>query len=228
MSEKFRGVFKHKDAGWTATIGRKYLGWFGEHSDAVAARIAAEIEQTGAPYDVREPVLDGDVMLVPLHGRRGVFYGYCRVDVSDFHIVRDTAWTLSPAGYAVGRPSGAGKVVALHRLLVHGLNGGGVTDHINGDKLDNRRSNLRVCTPKENSRNTRLAKNNSSGKKGVRKTAHGKWQARITVDMREIHIGNFETKELAAEAYDDACRKLHGLFASTNATITALDLRGSS
>jgi hypothetical protein len=216
MGDKFRGVYVHKDSGWTATLGRQYLGWFREHAQAVSARIAAEIEQTGSAYDVREPVIDGDTVLIPLHGRRGVFYGYSRIDLADYELVRPTAWTLDRKGYAVGRPAGASNAVPMHRLIVYGLEVGGVTDHVSGDKLDNRRCNLRRCTTKENTRNTRLAKNNTSGKKGVRETACGMWQARITVDREEIHLGNYASKELAAAAYDEACKKLHGLFASPN------------
>lgn len=219
MTEKFRGVHSHKDGGYVVTLGRKYIGYFKEHEEAVSARVSAEIEQIGRPYDVREIKISGDIALIPMHGRNGVFYGYTMIDLVDLEVVRKTAWTQDQRGYAVGRPPGSDNALPLHRFLIYGLEKRGATDHISGDKLDNRRSNLRKCTAKENARNTRLAKNNTSGFKGVRLTAHGMWNARIMVDRRNVHIGNYHTIEEARAAYDAAALIHHGDFASTNDTL---------
>lgn len=128
---------------------------------------------------------------------------------------------MDPRGYAVGRPAGHSNNVTMHRLLVHGLEkGGGSTDHQDGNKLNNRRANLRKCNKAENARNTRLAKNNTSGKKGVRQTPEGRWKARITVNRREIHIVVYATKDEAAAAYDAASLMHHLEFASPNVEIT--------
>lgn len=219
MSKKFRGVYKHADNGWTAGLSGKYIGWFRDYESAVAARIAAEIEQIGKPYDVREIQINGDTALIPMHGRKGIFYGYTAIDLSDLAAVSEISWTLNPNGYAVGRPKGSAKAVPLHRFLLYGMESGGTTDHIDGDRLNNRLSNLRKCSNAENCRNTTLSKNNTSGKKGVRKTSHGRWQARITVDRKEIHIGNYATPGEASAAYDAAALMLHGEFARTNTTL---------
>lgn len=222
MSKKFRGVYRHADNGWTAGISGKYIGWFRDYDSAVSARIAAEIEQIGKPYDVREIEIRGDIALIPMHGRKGVFYGYAVIDLADLEKVQDTSWTKGATGYAVGRPKGSDKAVPLHRFLIYGMEAGGTTDHINGDTLDNRRANLRKCTTKENTRNTKLAKNNTSGRKGVRKTKEGNWKARITVDRKEIHIGHYSTIEEASAAYDAAALMMHGEFARTNASLDLL------
>lgn len=217
--KKFRGVHKHSDGGWVVTLGQEYLGYFREHATAIASRIQAEIDKYGQPFDRREIEISEDHAKIPLHGRRGVFYGWAIVDLSDLPLVEPIAWTLGTNGYAVGRPAGHGGAIAMHRLIMHGVEKGGVTDHASGDKLDNRRSNLRECTPKQNARNTRMSKNNTSGAKGVRATENGKWQARITVDRKEIHIGNYATIEEASAAYDAAALMMHGEFARTNAPL---------
>lgn len=217
MDQKFRGVYKHKDGGWVAMISRRYLGIHKTFVEAAAARIAAEIEETGAVYVRYEIKVDGDIALIPLHGRKGKFHGWATIDVADLPMVERTAWTLDPRGYVVGRPAGRDSPITLHRLLVYGFDAkGGTTDHINRDRLDNRRANLRKCDQAQNSRNTTLAKNNTSGFKGVQKTPEGRWKARITHNRKEIRIGHYDTREEAAAAYNAAALVLHGDFASPN------------
>jgi hypothetical protein len=89
------------------------------------------------------------------------------------------------------------------------------TDHINGNKLDNRESNLRSCNNTENSRSRTRATTPKSGFIGVCRK-NQKWQASIMSDYRKTYIGVFDTPELAARAYDDAARRLHGSFAKLN------------
>ena len=88
-------------------------------------------------------------------------------------------------------------------------------DHVNGNKFDNRKSNLRVATYSENCQNTGPKKNNTTGFKGV--SRHGnKWRASIMVNRKNVHLGSHETPELAAEAYDLAAIKFFGEGAWTN------------
>lgn len=112
----------------------------------------------------------------------------------------------------------------LHRLITTCPEGMYV-DHINGDTLDNTKSNLRICTNKENCRNTKLSKNSTSGYKGVscyKKDRNKKWIAKIMVDYKTINLGYFWTKEEAAYAYNLAAVKYHGDFARLN-IITKID-----
>ncbi|KVN18051.1 hypothetical protein WT08_02060 [Burkholderia sp. MSMB1552] len=106
-------------------------------------------------------------------------------------------------------------------MLLDGGKGQLIVDHVNRNRLDNRHANLRQATTNGNAQNTSLAKNNSSGFKGVSRAAHGKWRARIWVDGQERFIGLFDTREQAAAAYDAEAKKLHGDFASPNAQIGA-------
>ncbi len=90
-------------------------------------------------------------------------------------------------------------------------------DHINGNKLDNRRENLRVCTLAENNRNRTIYKNNKSGFKGVYwSRADKKWRAQIKINNRMIYLGIFDDLLEAALTYDEAAVRYHGKFAKIN------------
>lgn len=87
----------------------------------------------------------------------------------------------------------------LHELLIPEADG--VRDHINRDKLDNRRCNLRVVPQRVNAMNGPRRKNNTSGYHGVDwSKSHGRWRARLGTK----HLGRFRTAEEAARAYDKA------------------------
>lgn len=92
-------------------------------------------------------------------------------------------------------------------------------DHINGDGLDNRRSNLRVCSHAENRRNSKKVSGRrklASHYKGVSHPSKNRWTASITVMWKTLHIGSFKTEIEAARAYDEAARNHHGVFARLN------------
>jgi hypothetical protein len=106
--------------------------------------------------------------------------------------------------------------VKLHRFLMNAPDGVFV-DHQNGNTLDNRKANLRLCTQAENTRNQKLNKRSSTGFKGVRFLQHigsrGKqYQARIRYEGKLINLGVFETAEEAHQAYCKASAKYHGEF----------------
>jgi hypothetical protein len=108
------------------------------------------------------------------------------------------------------------KSVFLHRFIVSCPVGMQV-DHINGDTLDNRRSNLRICTITENNRNCHKYKNNTSGYKGVHwDKEKRKWRAAIKVNKKIISLGRFDDPEKAYEAYVAASKKYHGEFGRTS------------
>lgn len=88
-------------------------------------------------------------------------------------------------------------------------------DHINGNKLDNRISNLRLASRCENQMNVPITSANTSGIKGVcyNKSA-GKWQAQIQANNKRFYLGLFSSKDDAALAYLSAEKKLHGDFAA--------------
>jgi hypothetical protein len=79
-----------------------------------------------------------------------------------------------------------------------------VIDHKDGNRLNNKWSNLRSVTLKENAQNVRPSKNSSSGVVGVSPYNGTKWRAWITVDYKHIHLGVYETLDLAISARKNA------------------------
>jgi hypothetical protein len=142
------------------------------------------------------------------------------VDADDYeHVMAAGNWYASVderrtyARRNMRRDDGRRTTMRLHTFLT-GLH---LVDHINGDGLDNRRSNLRSATNAENSKNQRIPVNNTSGFKGVAWHKRDmRWQAYIRLDDGRRHLGTFTTAEDAAYAYDAAARELFGEFAWLN------------
>jgi AP2 domain/HNH endonuclease len=90
-------------------------------------------------------------------------------------------------------------------------------DHINGNGLDNRRTNLRPATSAENARNRRSQRGSSSPYKGVSWIrSRRNWRANLRVGDRLIHLGSYTDPADAARAYDAAALKYFGEFARLN------------
>jgi hypothetical protein len=101
----------------------------------------------------------------------------------------------------------------MHRLI-SGTPAGMETDHIDGDGLNNRRSNLRFATTSENQRNRVASANNTSGgRKGVNFHRYsGRWRASIQLNGKRRHLGYFDTPDQAHAAYCESAVRLHGDF----------------
>lgn len=113
--------------------------------------------------------------------------------------------------------------LSMHRLILAASCEGLWVDHKNGNGLDNRRENLRVCTPSQNIQNNPGWLKRKCAYKGVSKVkkVNGKnggnpWEARICADRKQRIVGLFKTPKEAALAYDSQARLLHGKFARLN------------
>lgn len=105
--------------------------------------------------------------------------------------------------------------VIMSRMLERELLPTEHVDHIDGNGLNNMRSNLRLATRTENVRNSKRPVTNTSGYKGVSwHKARNKWRATIQVNNKHIHLGLFDTPEEAYAAYCEAAIKYHGEFAN--------------
>ena len=104
------------------------------------------------------------------------------------------------------------QIVPLHRL-VNKTPVGMSTDHINGNRLDNRKVNLRTCNHSQNQMNRGVSKANTSGHSGICwDKRDGKWQASIRVNRRRTYLGLFKSKRAAVAARKAAEKKYFGEF----------------
>jgi hypothetical protein len=138
---------------------------------------------------------------------------FALIDDEDFPEVSKHKWFIIN-GYAGTATSGA--KVYLHRFLMNPKKKEQI-DHINLDKLDCRRGNMRLCGSAQNHYNKPLISTNTSGYKGVSwDKVNSKWRAQIMVHKKTINLGRYHTKEDAASAYDNAAKKYFGEFSRTN------------
>lgn len=126
-----------------------------------------------------------------------------------------TSWYINPNGYVwtskmINRQK---YYYRLHRFIL-GYRGSLDVDHINGDKLDNRKSNLRLCTRSENLMNRHYMSNNTSGYLGVTwDKSRNKWQARIKIGGKQTYLGRYRHKQAAIDARRRAEKEYFGEYA---------------
>ncbi len=134
------------------------------------------------------------------------------VDDDMFDELSKYDWYFDSRGYAMRATRKNGKTIfiAMHRV-VNGTADGLMTDHINHNRLDNRRSNLRSCTRSENVCNAKFISN--SGHKGIHLTKNGTYQTKVQKDGVVHYLGTFKTVKEAKNARKEAVMRLHGEFA---------------
>jgi hypothetical protein len=140
------------------------------------------------------------------------------VDSEDYEKVKDFKWSKDNNGYAASSlyvGNGKSKFVNMHRLILGEIKEGLRVDHINLNKLDNRKSNLRLATASQNAWNTGLRSTNTSGYKGVSRKGRN-WISIICVNGVKHTLGTYESKEDAAKAYNIMAIKYFGEFAHLN------------
>ena len=138
-------------------------------------------------------------------------------DKEDLAKVRLHCWTVDPNGYVKsGNGKHGGQRLRVHRYILENCPKDCDVDHINGDPTDNRKCNLRISTHQNNSRNTKLRSDSTTGYKGVSfAKRERKYRAYITF-KKQICLGYFDNPISAAYAYDRAAKYYFGEFAKTN------------
>lgn len=158
--------------------------------------------------------IEGDFAYVPL--TRGL---EAKIDAADAEMIGEMRWSASAHGYARAVYNDAGGKQTqyfMHRSVVSPAAWQHV-DHIDGDKLNNTRANLRVCSMAENLANRGAQRNSTTGFKGVSVCSQtGSFRAQLVARGKVYRIGRFKTAEEAARAYDRVAKEKCGEFARLN------------
>lgn len=167
---------------------------------------------TVRPIDAEK---DPDARAVPLSNG-----GFSYVDKEDFDIVSSLKWWKSVNGYAIHQhgPHANPTCYRMHRFILGAVKGQ-MLDHINRNKLDNRRCNLRLVSAGENVQNVAVKRNNSTGYRGITPIRDGNYRAYQAVIYKNgvrYFCGKHKDMIAAAKAYDKKARELYGEHAFVN------------
>lgn len=136
------------------------------------------------------------------------------IDEDDYERVKNYVWHIDSGGYVITKAKETNKIIKIHRLILELLDSPGniEVDHINRDKADNRKQNLRIANRSQNCIN-QISNVNTSGTVGVywNKSAN-KWCSQINKDNVRYYLGSYDDISDAINARKNAEKKLHGEF----------------
>jgi hypothetical protein len=150
--------------------------------------------------------IDGRCVFMHLYNINKELVAKTKIDADDVTRCLKHKWYLGKRGYVTSRINR--KLIYLHNFIT----GNHETDHKNRDPLDNRKENLRPCSQRQNTYNSRGCSNKTSKYKGVHLNRNGKWVSQCSGK----HIGTFETEPKAAKAYNEYAKQIYGEFAYLN------------
>jgi hypothetical protein len=135
-----------------------------------------------------------------------------KIDKEDFEKVKRFSWCIGGTGYVIAR-RGKYENIRIHRMILD-LTDNRTIDHINLDKMDNRKVNLRICNASQNEMNKRAGSNNTSGCRGVSYIKKfDRWRASITAYGKRVYLGQFKNIEDAIRVRKEAEPKYFKEFA---------------
>lgn len=135
------------------------------------------------------------------------------VDDEDYSTLSQHKWHYHKTGYARRNINRNGKFITeyMHRRVLDGKE----IDHKDGNRLNNTRENLRVCTHSQNIANSKFVSRNTSGYRGVSKRGNA-WDAHVVINGKQKSVGRFTDIRDAARAYNQAALSAYGDFAQLN------------
>lgn len=140
---------------------------------------------------------------------------YFLCDSEDWNKISNITWMKDSSGYVYGVINGQN--IRLHRYIMKVDNEKDEIDHIDGNPLNNIKSNLRVCSKDKNSMNQKISSKNKSGHVGIYFDKNrGKWCATINANKKNIYLGRYDSFSEAVKAREQAEEKYHGEYATKN------------
>lgn len=153
---------------------------------------------------------------LPVYGRGGKIIAYAKVDDEDLERLSKFRWNMGGWGYVVasGHRIAKGLIVRLHREVLGLERGDGkVVDHINRDRLDNRKANLRLANNSQNAHNAISWAHNTSGHRGVCwDKSSNSWKVQVKINGKNLHVSRHKSLEDAVEAARQARAAIHPSF----------------
>lgn len=144
-------------------------------------------------YDTNEFEIEKDICKIILRDVKQNISGICIIDKTDFDLVKNCKWFYSRYGYCVTKSINPLTNTPIHKVLMK-YPDNLMCDHIDNDPLNNRRGNLRIVSPRQNSMNMSKKKTNQSGVVGVSqyiRDSVNKWTAVITVNYKSVYLGRY-------------------------------------
>lgn len=163
-------------------------------------------------YDKNEFIFKDDICIIKCFDRKGNIIAESIIDKEDYEKVKDKKWSYLKIGYVQCSVEN----LFLHRLIMEDKlnNPKDTVDHINRNKLDNRKSNLRILTKQQNLLNKGLQSNNTSGVRGIRvrelKNGEVSYEARISLNGEDKYLGRYKTIEEAETVRKQAEKEIFG------------------
>ena len=158
------------------------------------------------------PIFEGKICRIPLMNSDQ----FALIDSEDYEKIKGKNWIIKyPGGYVKENNP---KYQSLSRLILNVTDKNEIVDHIFHDKLDNRKSELRICTKSQNCINSLSGKRkNNTGVRGIhRLKSNGKFHTKLVVDKKLFYLGQFPTMEEAVKVRNEAEEKYFGEYKLRN------------
>lgn len=150
--------------------------------------------------DLNDYVIKNNCAYFNIYNQKCDLVGFFIIDLDDIELVKYHKWRFSTSGHVV-TGSGAGNIRDLSHIIMQipKEEDSTVVDHINGNPIDNRKSNLRICTQSQNSLNKSHVSNNTTGIIGVSyDKCRNAYAPEIRIGKKRVHLGRYKTMEEAA------------------------------